>query len=78
MSLKLLNTKDAAKKLGISPRRVRELIDDGTLTAQRVGREWVIEESALAGVVVYGVKGRPSNEAREKAAKKATKKSSTK
>ncbi len=57
--LQLLNTKDAAKALRISARRVRALIEAGTLQAHRIGREYTIEASALTGVRTYGKPGRP-------------------
>lgn len=57
--MNLLSTNQAAEQLGISARRVRMLIEEGTLTAQQIGREWVIEAHALAGVKVYGKAGRP-------------------
>lgn len=57
--LKLLNTKVAAKALRISARRVRALIEAGTLSAHRIGREYAIEASALTGVRTYGKPGRP-------------------
>jgi hypothetical protein len=38
---------DAAKCLGVSPRRVRERIASGDLAARRVGRAWVVDEAQL-------------------------------
>lgn len=46
--------------LGISARRVRGLIEAGTLSAHRIGREYAIEAGALKGVRIYGKPGRPS------------------
>jgi excisionase family DNA binding protein len=57
--MKLLTTKDAAEKLGVSVRRVRALIAEGKLEAQQLGREYVIEEKALDKVKTYGKSGRP-------------------
>lgn len=57
--MRLLGTAAAAAALGVSVRRVRQLIDEEKLTAQKVGRDYAIEESALAGVRVYGKPGRP-------------------
>jgi excisionase family DNA binding protein len=57
--MKLLGTNEAAKRLGISGRRVRALIADGKLQATYVGGGYVIEESALDAVQVYGKAGRP-------------------
>src|SRR5215510_10264338 len=45
--MKLLNTNQAAERLGISARRVRALIAAGTLKAHHIGQEWAIEESEV-------------------------------
>jgi len=60
--MKLLTTKDAAEKLGVSVRRVRALITEGKLKAHQLGREYAIEESALNSVQTYGKSGRPPRE----------------
>lgn len=39
---------EAADRLGVSARRVRDRIASGDLRARRVGRAWVLEESQLA------------------------------
>jgi len=57
--MKLLSVKQAAERLGVSPRRVRMLIEGGKLVAHQLGREYAIEEGALEGVKVYGKAGRP-------------------
>jgi excisionase family DNA binding protein len=57
--MKLLNTTEAADKLKVTPIRVRQLIKEGKLAAQKVGRDYAIEESALQGVKTYGKAGRP-------------------
>jgi excisionase family DNA binding protein len=59
LRVKLLNTTEAAEKLGVSVRRVRQLIAEGKLVAHNLGRDYAIEESALAGVKTYGKAGRP-------------------
>lgn len=46
----LLSTDDVAKELRITSQRVRQLIADGTLPAERVGHSWVIESEALESV----------------------------
>lgn len=58
--MKLLTTKEAAEKLGVSVRRIRALITEGKLQAHQLGREYAIEESALASVKTYGKSGRPA------------------
>lgn len=40
-------TQEAAEHLGISPRRVRALIKEGLLKAERVGRDWLVDEASL-------------------------------
>lgn len=57
--MKLLNTSQAAEALGVSERRVRALIAEGKLEAQKVGRDYAIEEAALKAVKTYGKAGRP-------------------
>lgn len=66
-SMRLLTTNEAAEKLGISARRVRALITAGTLKAHQLGREYAIEEGALAHVTVYRKPGRPPKAAKKKA-----------
>jgi excisionase family DNA binding protein len=48
--MKLLNTQEAAKKLGVNHSRVRQLISGGRLPAQKIGRDWIIKESDLKKV----------------------------
>ncbi len=57
--MSLLSTKEAGMKLNVSPIRVRQLIQEGKLKANRVGRDYVIEEKDLASVKTYGKGGRP-------------------
>lgn len=57
--MKLLTSKEAAERMGISTRRVVALIHSGRLPAQRLGRDWVIKESDLALVQVRNP-GRPT------------------
>lgn len=57
--MKLLNTTEAAERLGVSVRRVRQLIAEGKISAHNLGRDYAIEESILATVKVYGKAGRP-------------------
>lgn len=57
--MNLMNTTEAAEVLGVSVRRVRQLIADGKLPAKNLGRDYAIEASALESVKVYGKPGRP-------------------
>jgi excisionase family DNA binding protein len=54
-----LNTQQAAEKKGVTVRRIRALIDEGKLKAEKVGRDWIIEESELEKIQTYGKSGRP-------------------
>jgi excisionase family DNA binding protein len=56
---KLIGTKEAAEKLGIGLRRAQQLIELGTLPAQRIGRDYLIQEKDLSKVTIYGKRGRP-------------------
>lgn len=59
--MKILSTSEAAERLNISPIRVRQLIQEGRLPAQKVGRDYVIQESDL-GLVKERQTGRPRKE----------------
>jgi len=48
--MKLLSANDAAKILGVHHSRVRVLIREGRLPAQKVGRTWIILEKDLEKV----------------------------
>ena len=61
--MKLMNTTEVAVALGVSVRRVRQLIAEGKLAAQNLGRDYAIEASALESVKVYGKPGRPPKKA---------------
>jgi excisionase family DNA binding protein len=58
--MKLLTTIEAAEKLGVSERRVRQLINEGKLKAHKLGRDYAVEEAELKSVKIYGKAGRPS------------------
>ena len=45
--MELINTKQAAQKLGVSVIRVRQLIKDGKIVAQNLGRDYAIDSAAL-------------------------------
>jgi excisionase family DNA binding protein len=44
---KFITNKEVAARLGISKQRVWQLIQSGKLPAQKVGRDWIIEEKVL-------------------------------
>lgn len=58
--MKLLNTREAAERLGVSVRRILAMISEGKIKARQLGREYVILESDLKGVKTYGRAGRPA------------------
>lgn len=56
----LLGVADAAAELGVSHRRVRQMLARGTIKGQQVGRTWVIQPSALEPLRRYRpTAGRP-------------------
>ncbi len=55
----MLTTEQAAVELGVSPRRVRYLINGERLPATRKGRDWLINRADLA-LVRDRKPGRPS------------------
>lgn len=60
--MELLTTTEAAKRLHVTPIRVRQLIREGKLEAKQVGRDYVIEASSLELVKTYGKAGRPAKQ----------------
>ncbi len=46
----MLGVAEAAAELAVSPRRVRQMLVDGVLAGERVGRAWVIEREHLRQV----------------------------
>jgi excisionase family DNA binding protein len=57
--MKMISVPEAAVRLGLSEQRVRALIAEGRLKAQKIARDWAIPESALGKITVYGKSGRP-------------------
>jgi excisionase family DNA binding protein len=75
--MKLLTTKQVAERLGVSIGRIHQLINEGRLPAEKVGRDYVIREEDLK--LVEGRKvGRPPKAKTETDAKAGKKKSSKK
>jgi excisionase family DNA binding protein len=56
--MNLLTTKDAAERLGITVVRVHQLIKLGTLKAEKIGRDYLIQEKDLKALQGRKV-GRP-------------------
>jgi excisionase family DNA binding protein len=59
--MELLTSKQAAEKLGITPRRVVALVTAGRLPASKFGRDYMIKEADLKLVKDRKV-GRPKKE----------------
>jgi excisionase family DNA binding protein len=60
--MKVLTTKDAAEKLGVTQRRINALIQSGRLPAQDFGGSWMIQEEDLQ-LVAERKPGRPRKNA---------------
>jgi excisionase family DNA binding protein len=71
--MKLLTTKEAAARLGISVMRVQQLIWGERLPAEKIGRDYVIKEDDLK-LVADRKPGRPRKGQTEGASKQASKK----
>ena len=71
--MKLLSTSEAAVKLGVTVGRVQQLIWDGLLPAQKVGRDYVIKEDDLKLVENRPKVGRPPKAKAEAEAKTSKK-----
>jgi excisionase family DNA binding protein len=62
---KLLSVSEAAEKLKISRWRINQLINNGRLPAQKVGRAYVVKESDLE-LVKDRRPGRPPKDPKDK------------
>ena len=65
----LLTTRDAAERLGVTQTRVQQLILDGRLPDEKMGRDYFIRESDLK-LVANRKPGRPPKSASNGAANK--------
>jgi len=63
---KLLSVKDAAAALELSEQRIKQLIYEERLSAEKIGNQWIIAEADL-DVVRNRQTGRPSKVKNEKA-----------
>lgn len=60
VGLRMLTTKEAAERLGVTPRRVNNLIEAGALRAQKFGRAWMVDEASVRERLQAGSQpGRP-------------------
>jgi len=58
MSTTLLTTAEVAGKLGLTVRAIQKMIESGRLTAQKVGRDYLIAPTALENIPKQAA-GRP-------------------
>lgn len=70
----MLNTNEVAARLGVTVQRVHQLITENLLPAQKVGRDYVIQEEDLKLVENRPKAGRPPKAKGEKVSKKGSKK----
>ena len=56
--MKLLSVNDVAERLGVHHSRIRVLIREGRLKAQKIGNSWVIKEKDLKKLKILK-SGRP-------------------
>ncbi|HKP71355.1 MAG TPA: helix-turn-helix domain-containing protein [Pyrinomonadaceae bacterium] len=75
--MKLLTTKDAAERLGVTVTRVQQLIGEGRLPAEKFGRDYMIKEEDLE-LVGERKRGRPPKAKTEADAKTGKKKAGKK
>lgn len=57
-----ISVPEAAARLGVVAQRVRQRIQDGSLPAERVGGQWIIDEKDLARIADSNAPGRPLSE----------------
>lgn len=50
---------EAARRLGVSVPRIHQRIADGSLSAERIGSQWVVDELSLLRVAERSTSGRP-------------------
>ncbi|HJP93171.1 MAG TPA: helix-turn-helix domain-containing protein [Pyrinomonadaceae bacterium] len=67
--MKIITTTEAARRLGVTPTRVRALIEAKRLKAFKYGREWLIDPKDLDAVKDRKV-GRPRKMNKRRATRK--------
>ena len=73
MNKDFVTTFEAAERLGVSHRRVYQLIEAGKLKAEHFGKIWLIHAQSLNSVQTYGRPGRPPKAESAKPVKKTRK-----
>jgi excisionase family DNA binding protein len=59
--MSMIGTSEAARRLGVSARRVAAMIQQGLISAEKVGKTWVIDEEEVAKFAKKARRpGRPS------------------
>jgi DNA (cytosine-5)-methyltransferase 1 len=69
-----ITTTEAAFRLGITDRRVRQMIEEGLLKGQKFGRDYLVEEESLETAKERPKPGRPSTKGVENKPKEPSKK----
>lgn len=59
-----ISTAEAAKRLGITPRRILVLISEGRITARKIGRTHIVDPASVAAFKPRP-EGRPGHRAGE-------------
>lgn len=56
-----MTTTEAARRIGCHPSRVRQLLGDGVLSGERVGRDWLVTKESVESFrkLPKPTKGRP-------------------
>ena len=58
--MSVIGTDEAARRFGVSVRRLTAMIRTGIVPAQKIGRTWVLDESVVARIAKRDRKpGRP-------------------
>ncbi len=61
--MKLLSTKETAEVLGVSTVRIFQMIQEGILPAEKIGRDWFVKEVDAETAKNRPKRGRPKKEA---------------
>jgi len=59
MEKKLLSVKEVAEKHGVTVWRIHQLIQAGTLKAEKYGNQYLVEKKDSDNLTIYGKAGRP-------------------
>jgi excisionase family DNA binding protein len=63
----LIGTAEVSKQLGLTMGRIRTMIASGIIKAEKVGRDWLVEESEVARLKATERKrGRPASRTKKK------------